>query len=71
MLIFLVPCPPLGNLTNGKLNCGDDGVLYNGTICNFTCNYGYHLFGNDSTTCQNNGEWSINHTDTTCVEGTM
>ena len=42
------------------INCslGDDGVHSYKDTCNFTCNTGYELTGNDTRTCQSDGSWS-------------
>ena len=55
-----VPCLPLTNPDNGMINCslGDDGVHSYKDTCNFTCNTGYELTGNDTRTCQSDGSWS-------------
>jgi len=44
------------------INCllGDDGILSYEDTCSITCDVGYKLISNDSTTvtCQSNGNWS-------------
>ena len=61
-MLFLVPCSNLTKPENGMMNCslGDDRVLSYEDICNFTCNDGYKLNGNETTFCQSNGSWTAN-----------
>jgi len=40
---------------------GEDGVLSYEDICSLTCNTGYELTGNDTRTCQSDGNWSGNN----------
>ena len=56
----LVLCPFIADVTNGVVDCslGDDGVHSYEDTCNFTCNTGYELIGNDTRTCQSDGSWS-------------
>ena len=56
---YTVSCPSLTPLENGVINCslGDD--TYNDT-CNFTCNTGYEIIGDEARTCQSDGSWSGN-----------
>ena len=51
------------------INCslGDDGVLSYEDTCSFTCNTGYVLIGNDTRTCQSDGNWS--GSDAVCRRG--
>ena len=66
---IIVSCPPLTASSNGMISCslGDDGVPTYEDTCNFTCNTGYELTGNDTRTCQSNGSW--NGTDFMCRRG--
>ncbi|XP_076818199.1 P-selectin-like [Clavelina lepadiformis] len=41
--------------SNGDVVCSDRNNI--GSVCDFTCNEGYYLSGNDATTCGGNGEW--------------
>ncbi|XP_065899234.1 uncharacterized protein [Dysidea avara] len=54
-----IPCPSI-DANNGTITCslGDDGVLSYEDTCNFTCNTGYELTGNDTWACQSDGSWS-------------
>ena len=54
---YLAPCLPVNDPKNGMVNCslGDDGVHSYEDTCSFTCNTGYELTGNDTTTCLSNG----------------
>ena len=62
-------CPLLTDPVNGRIVCslGDDMVATNEDTCSFTCNTGYELTGNDSRTCQSNGNWS--GSEITCSKG--
>ena len=64
-------CSSLTNPDNGTINCslGDDGVPSYEDTCNFTCNTGYELTGNDTRTCQSDGSWS--GSNITCNRGIM
>jgi len=66
-----VNCPTLVDPNNGVINCslGDDGVPSYEDICSFTCNTGYELTGNDTRTCQGNGNWT--DTNATCRRGNI
>ena len=64
--MYILACPPLNAPYNGKLDCSFDEVAHYEDICNFTCNTGYELTGNDSRICQSDGSWS--GTETTCTE---
>ena len=57
---LLVSCPSLDNLSNGTVNCslGDDEVPSYEDTCSFTCDTDYELIGNDTRTCQSDGNWS-------------
>ena len=59
------------SIENGNASCtsGKVGVGYIGDTCNFTCNTGYELIGNDTRTCQSDGSWS--GSDNLCVRGTL
>ena len=46
---------------------GTVGVGYKGDTCSFTCNTGHELTGNDTRTCQSDGNWS--GTNVMCIEG--
>ena len=65
----LVPCSPLTDPNSGLANCslGDDGVPSYEDTCSFTCNTGYELSGNDTRTCQSDGNWS--GSDNMCKRG--
>ena len=64
-----VSCTSLSDPNNGMINCslGDDGVPSYEDTCNFTCNTGYELTGNDTRTCQSDRSWS--GTDAMCRRG--
>ena len=66
----VVQCSNLTDLMNGKLFCllGNDEVLSYEDTCNFTCNTGYELTGNDTRICQSDGRWS--GSDVVCRRGT-
>ena len=52
------------NLATGEItscSTGRVGVGYEGDTCNFACNTGYELTGNNTRTCQSDGSWSGNH----------
>ena len=68
-MYFLVSCPSLDNPSNGTVNCslGDDEILSYEDTCNFTCDTGYGLTGNDTRTCQSDGSWS--GSDAVCSRG--
>ena len=57
-------CVTLVPRTDGlEMTCFDGsmyttGGSYEGDICNFTCNTGYELTGNDIRTCQGDQTWS-------------
>ena len=53
----------------GILSCssGRVGVGYGGDICSFTCDSGFELTGNDTRTCQSDGNWS--GSDNMCKRG--
>ena len=62
-----IQCSVLSTPANGEIvscSSGRVGVGYEGDSCNFTCNTGYELTGNDTRTCQSDGSWS--GSDTTC-----
>jgi len=46
---------------------GRVGVGYEGDTCNFTCNTGYELTGNEIRTCQSSGIW--NGSEVMCRKG--
>ncbi len=54
-------CPePVLELANGDVLCDyEDGRL--DSECLFVCDEGYGLFGDDSTTCLETGDWSNPH----------
>ena len=60
LFILLVSCPPLDDPSNGMISCSleDDEVPIYEDTCNFTCNTGYELTGNETRTCQSDGSWS-------------
>ena len=60
LYIHIVPCPPLSQPENGKINCslGDDDVTSYEDTCTFTCNTGYELTGTETRICQRNGSWN-------------
>ena len=62
---------PLVNPVGGMINCslGDDNIINYEDTCNFTCNTGYELTGNDTITCQSNGNWS--GSDDVCRRGNI
>ena len=63
-------CDDLSVPSNGEIASCDSfkvGVSYEGDTCNFTCNTGYELTGNDTRTCQSDGNWS--GTDDVCRRG--
>ena len=64
-----VQCDNLSIPTNGNISCssGRVGVGYEGDTCSFSCNAGYGLAGDDTSTCQNDGNWSSN--DMICTKG--
>ena len=47
--------PANGEITS--CSSGRVGVGYEGDTCSFTCNTGYELTGNDTRTCQSDGNW--------------
>ena len=57
---LLVTCPSLDDPSNGMVNCslGDDESPSFEDTCNFICDTGYELTGNETRTCQSNGNWS-------------
>ena len=59
-ILLLVYCLSLDDPSNGTVSCslGDDGVPSYEDTCSFTCDTGYVLIGNDTRTCQSNGNWS-------------
>ena len=57
VILTIVNCPPLNSPINGMINCSLGDYRYKDT-CSFTCNTGYELSGNDTRTCQSNGNWS-------------
>ena len=65
----IAQCLELLNPPNGMINCslGDDRVHSYGDTCNFTCNTGYELTGNNTRICQSDGNWSGN--DNSCIRG--
>ncbi len=50
-------CGPLNNITNGVVDTSS-GTTFMKTAT-YTCYLGYMLVGDDSRTCQSNGEWSM------------
>ena len=66
---IIVNCSQLTYPNNGIINCslGDDGVPSYEDTCSFTCNIGYELTGNDTRTCQSDGNWS--GSDDVCRRG--
>ena len=69
IFIFKVQCPVLSIPMNGGVSC----TLMSGMTssyedtCSFTCNTGYELTGNDTRTCQSDGNWS--DSDVVCIRG--
>ena len=52
-------CPALTVPSNGiKLGCPENATMYNGTVCQFSCNDGYIGSGSQARRCQLNGTWS-------------
>ena len=52
-------CPALTAPSNGiKLGCPENATMYNGTVCQFSCNDGYIGSGSQARRCQLNGTWS-------------
>ena len=64
-----IRCDILSTPSNGKMSCssGKMGVGYEGDTCRFTCNTGYELLGNGTSTCQSNESWSFSNS--TCKKG--
>ena len=60
LYIHALVCPLLNNPADGIINCslGDDKVPTYEDTCGFTCNTGYELVGNDTRTCESDGNWS-------------
>ena len=60
-LYFEVTCPSLPNLPNGEVDYNEspiNGQFFEGTTAMFSCNLGYSLYGDDSTTCLASRSWS-------------
>ncbi|CAJ1060429.1 P-selectin [Xyrichtys novacula] len=56
------PCPLLAEaLQHGMMNCSHLYSPYSfGSLCDFQCNEGFRLRGNQTLTCQTSGHWSQN-----------
>ena len=68
-MFFLVDCPVLDDPDNGTVNCtlGDDGVSSYEDTCNYTCDPGYELSGNNQRICLSNGRWSDDDVVHNCI----
>ena len=63
-LLLTSGCPIIG-LATGYVTYSngfrEDGTGYPyGTVATYHCNNGYYTTGGSSSTCQNNGYWSVN-----------
>ena len=56
VLSTAVDCGPLCNLTNGQVS-HTAGTTF-GQTATYSCNTGYNLVGDNTRTCQADGEWS-------------
>jgi len=67
--LCVVQCSVLTNPLNGSISCSliNDPFPFYEDTCNFTCNIGYGLIGNNIRTCQKDGSWS--GTSTICNRG--
>ncbi len=55
--LVIVECDDLSNPANGVVNQPGNSV---GTVSSYTCNGGFLLVGDETRTCQKDGEWSGN-----------
>ena len=49
-------CAPLDPPTFGEINCSDDNRV--GSKCEFACNEGYEIFGDEVRICEDTHLWS-------------
>ncbi|KAM7011988.1 P-selectin [Tautogolabrus adspersus] len=54
------PCPLLAKAPqHGRMNCSDPYLPFSfGSLCDFECNEGFRLKGEQSLTCNSSGHWS-------------
>lgn len=50
-----IECSSLSDIENGRVIVPSRSV---GSVAHYTCNSGFALEGNESRTCQSNGQWS-------------
>ncbi|GLD50241.1 E-selectin-like protein [Lates japonicus] len=64
-------CPPIFFPVTGNVTCVDAVEPFSfGSLCNFTCQEGYHLTGDNTLTCLASGQWSKAQPTCTVVQCT-